>query len=49
MRKDISSTGLILTGVQGVMEVTIIYSVNPDKSLDGLAGVIHQAALVLST
>lgn len=49
LRKHISSTSLILTGVQGVMEVTIIYAVNPDKSLDGLAGVIHQPALVLST
>lgn len=49
MKKYISSTSLILTGAQGVMEAIIIYSVNPDQSLDGLAGVIHLAALILRT
>ena len=49
MRKLIRSTSLILTGVQGVMEGAIIYSVNPAKSLDGLADVIHESALVSST
>lgn len=36
-----------LTGVQGGMEATIIYSVNPDKSFDGFADVIHQPVLGL--
>ena len=49
MRKYISSTSLVLTGAQGVMEIIIIYPVNPDQSLDGFVGVTHLAALVLRT